>query len=270
MIFFGFGFFILVVSSSYTANLATFLTMNALNEYITDPDELLEPNVKICVQDAIVPYMNARFKDIEKNFARVVPAADLEYIRSGIGYLKSGVCNVLIADELDFKFIDDVEASEFICESGIVSKRTEIFRLEWSTPVRTENFQSLNYAMFDRGYKEVEFSEILNSYARSLDCEIYLESGSRENSEIGVIEMALPCTVLLVCMFIGILAKTASVKRQKRNKSDNDGKYLDNDMDALDMMEYKYRLELITLNTQRLSKDIEKYMNQRENEPKFD
>ena len=141
--------------------------------------------------------------------------------------------------------------------------------LEWSVPVRSTStyIKSLNWAVFDRSMREVNFVDILNSYKSPLDCEIYLKSGAIDNSKIRPQEMLFPFTILILCFLIGILSKI--LERRNRIRSDHDKK-LDDHMDSLDMMEYKYRLELIALNTQRLLKNMAKSMDQKDYEAKFD
>ena len=268
LIVFGFGFFILVVSSTYTANLATFLTMNVFDSYITDVEsQILGSNLKICVQDVIVPLLKPRFKDIENNPMKIIPKVDFDYIREGIGYLQSGDCDVMFADETDFKFIHDDKYKEFTCNSGLVSIKTKVMEVEWSVPVRSTYIKSFNWAVSDRSMREVNFVDILNSYKSPLDCEIYLKSGAIDNSKIRPQEMLFPFTILILCFLIGILSKI--LERRNRIRSDKDKK-LDDHMESLDMMKYRYRLELIALNTERLLKNMAKSMDQKDNEAKFD
>ena len=274
LIIFGFGFFILVVCSTYTANLATFLTMNVFDNYITDvEDQIVGSDLKVCVPDVLVPFLKPRFKGIEKNFEKIIPKADFDFVREGIGYLKDGTCDLMFSDEINLKIINNDTDREFTCNSGLVSIKTLVIELEWSVPVRSEYAQSLNSAIYNQDYGEEEFADILNTYEISLGCEIYLESGATGNFQIRSEDMALPITILLMCFVIGILSKI--FERRKRNRSDDD-KYLDNHMnsmdsvDMMDMMEYKYRLELIMLNTQMLLNNVTQSMDQKYGEPKID
>ena len=248
-------------------------------------DEAVDKNLRICAQGALNETILARWKNAKLKI--LSNPNDTGYLLEAMKLVKEGECDLLMLEAIFLEMIEPRYHSE-LCDSGLVSIRAPVLNMDWAFPVDTKYQVELSSAMEELKVDGIDFFNILMTYSNPLPCEVYKESGSIDNSALSILQMALPSSILICCMVFGIILKLITKRKAYKNncrssgnnehvfpldKSHNntndlfDDSFKDvvlgvnkTDKVSLDALELKFRLKLISLNVQRLEKNVARYM----------
>lgn len=201
-----YGFFVLVIIATYTANLAAFLTTEAQDSPFSGLDEVLAAHASICAMSAIHSVLENRFPGIGK----LLVAADDFNPFDG---MDSGKCDVAISYESEFEVIQS--GSTVHCNKGKTGDA--ILLVQGSIPVAPK-LQFTTSSLIRRYEESGELSSSIEKHKRE-----FLGSGDyctlsdeeEETQKMGVNELAGLFILLLIGM--GISLTLATVQKVYRN-----------------------------------------------------
>ena len=258
---FGFGFFILIITSSYTANLATFLSYTRGATYISSMEQAIDDKVKICVNKQMLSILQEKYKN-----ALFIPT---DFLRPGtaLEQMKSKKCDVLASNELELLTIPD------LCSENLITNNVLVFTSSLAMPIKASYKR-----VFDEGVFTTKSSlpYLMAKYTKNV-CVPGSPVKQISHSTLNIIDLIGPILILLLCIVIGVLIKMRSIIHQIRsdtkyhkkndevrpdessqyrstyNGSNGAKKFYDDSFlteapagdDYYDLLEYKYQLELI-------------------------
>ena len=287
----------MLVSSLYVANLASFLTVENLTNYVLSMNDVKERKLTVCCMRALSVEVEKQWPNVTVHFIDHVGLTS--YLEKSIEKVENGHCDLLALEEIHL----DRAKREF-CEKGFVSTNAIALSIDWHLPIYSRYQALFSEAITELKNENIDFSDILYTYSNNTSCKIQKTSrstGPREQKQINVLQMSFPCLLLSVCMVVGTLSKLivyrkeifkkcAKSKNRKHKNIDKDSldasgnrehilpvkkihqtndltstfkdeiAVFKNDEESLDALELKYRVQLISLNVQRLEENITQYM----------
>ncbi len=277
---FGFGFFILILTSSYTANLASFLTVPKVGDYVSDFEEVIENNLKVCAQDTLQETIHGRWPKVdEKNLMVWMDGSIPGYVVRAAKNLVDKKCDVFLADIVEIDFLQKKFHDEF-CDHGIVSTKQELISLEWAIPIQKEFVADFSQSILLAQQNGIIFEDSLSVYSESLDCKVFIEPKGVDTAQLTILELILPFILVVVSITVGAIFKfliqsgkwhsysKALDEESNCNESNSptvegDGRFLDHPTEPkfsddieVDILEYKYRVDLLSYNIERLQKKL--------------
>ena len=288
VIAFGLGFFILIMTSSYTANLASFLTVPKVGEYVEDFEEAIQDDLKICAVETLKETIHGHWPEVKKKNLMIWLSSD-DYMIVAANMTRDRKCDVFVADAVDITFLHESKHEQF-CDVGIVSLKKELFSMEWAIPIERQYVADFSRSILLARQEGIVFEDSIAAYSKNLECPVYIEPKGVDNAQLNILELVLPFIVVLICIAIGVIFKVlirggiwhsysvALEDESNSNESNNpteQGQFQEHPHEfkssedaEVDVLEFKYRLELINYNIQRLQKNLNGVINRQDLELK--
>ncbi len=204
---FGFGFFILIISSSYTANLATFLSYTKGSTYISSMKQAIDDKVKFCIPS----YLEDTLQDTWPN-ARFVPLDN--YKDTVFEAMKSKKCDAIIGDKAELLTMPD------LCNQNLVTN-VELYHNTLALPIKL----SLKNVFDEAANNGIHLlPEFLERHTKNTKCLPDKPVKEISHNTLGVNDLMGPIVILSGCMIIGIFFKMRSLIRQIRIETKHDKK----------------------------------------------
>lgn len=200
----GFGFFVLIMTASYTANLASFLTIGQLGNLIPSMDVAIQEKIKICAPAALKLSLLSKYQDDIFVFVD-----DLPQLKRSIEYMKNGTCRAVAADHTEMTTM-----IENVCELKVVSIKTLVMDIPISFPIQPQYASLFSKEMLKLEISGINFSKLVRPYEKKLsDCELYRTEKFTENSQLKILNLAFPMTTLFVCMILALSIRMSNGNR---------------------------------------------------------
>ena len=267
---FGFGFFILILSSSYTANLASFLSAPKVGDYVDDLHEAIKEGKKICFEEMLEESILSRYSMTDtqkKNLLKPINFPRETFYTNATELLQKHTCDVFLGEVIQLRFLSQEIADNF-CASGVRSFGVPVLTMEWAFPVDYHYASHFSQAILDLKQQGTELSDIIEAYLPGSDCDIFIKRTGVENAQLGVNQLFFPFFVLMICICIGSMCKVDPYRFDENGSivekiSKDDDIFEENPtetQDALsDALIYKYRLDLVNLDIRRAQKNISRF-----------
>ena len=145
--------------------------------------------------------------------------------------------------------------------------------MDYAFPIQAIYASDFSLAIDKAKRKGADFTGFLESHVEPPDCIIYIANDSVENAQITYPQMILPFMVLGISVLIAITMNIIKLRTNyfqnyrslaKDYELEGKGLLLENNPisqsqhDSYDLLEYKYRLELITLDIGKLQRSVDK------------
>ena len=242
VLMFGFGFFILIAVSAYVANLAAFLTQQAVSDFKKDVGSTMElvtnGETRICGHPAL-----------EEELRLELPKSNWYFPEDGFngpnGMFEAharGECQVLAVGREDTVMNREVRAK--MCRLNLVYTNEVLHENPIAFPIRPQLASSFSYwkylgekshSMSWENIKE-NFNEEKSIKEKDVnaECEVELskldEEEVNEFAQINPNNMFLPITTFAVCAFIAVFLQLVHERNRKRGKTSSFGRQSTLDM----------------------------------------
>jgi len=189
----GFSFIVLIVISSYTANLASFLTISSANGLIQSIDEA----GRICAhpvlrEDLEISYPNADF------YFNDEPGSDL-YLGMVESY-KNGKCDVMAISTLDAYNRLDLMGS--LCELDIVVTNILLTETPIAFPIDKSLLAGMSHMMVEGEKRQIKFSEYEQSGQPGKPCSLKPKKKNQLLVPLSPAHMALPFVAFISSLLV--------------------------------------------------------------------
>lgn len=270
---FGFGFFILILTASYTANLASFLSAPKVGDYVDDLDEAIKENKKICFEDMLEEtilsnYPESKYPKI-KSLLRPLKFPRETYFVNATQKLQNHECDVFIGEVVQLEFLSDDVSNQF-CDSGVRSFGIPILQMEWALPIDPHYDADFSQAILALAQEGTDISDLIQAYTHGTKCDVFIRRTGVDNAQLGINQLFFPFFILMICICIGSLwrvdtncfYKNSSVVEKRSeddifdNEMDEKDKSTESENSLADALEYKYRLDLVQLNVKKLQQEM--------------
>ena len=214
---FGFGFFVLISISSYTANLTSFLTSRAQNGYISSMDAAVSKKTAICAAPVLKNMLKTKWKGGKFFFLEVEGGKGFD-IKKAVnetakGTAKGGKCDALLVEEWVIR--TNKEYNDLFCKNNLITTNVKALDLNIAFPIREEYSAGISHYI-----KKLEqdgtffYSMLEDSYVEMDDqCVLEIDTSTVENEQMTVSHMFVPISVLSVCILIACCLKAISKKK---------------------------------------------------------
>jgi len=203
----GFGFLILIIISAYTANLATFLALPGIADYIGTMEQAIEKNAPICI-----------IQRIGDEASRLWPEANMVHINNTEDYLPlfqaygDGICDLIVIGEV----VSQIELDRF-CELNLVFTSSLVMALPQALPLGEDISRKLSYSLYNGGKQSNIFYEQFQSYEKPItSCNLDYDSSqvASDTAALTPANLLLPFLILFAC---SILSYLVSIYADKYN-----------------------------------------------------
>jgi hypothetical protein len=230
---FGFGFVILISVAAYTANLAAFLTISAVADYVGSMDEAIQTKTRVCGHPALKDDLQIVWPGAEWVFNTDNP-------NSYDGMLENfdaGLCKAIVAGIFDVQN-DEIIMGNF-CKRGIVSSGSLVLEKPLGLPACSGFAAGLSYWMAEAEKQRITFDSFEATSRPALLCSLVLEKEAAvdELLALSLLDFALPFLVLIICAVFAVVLHLSTARRRKNqfsNDSENTGGI---DVDDLRLLE---------------------------------
>ena len=213
---FGFGFFVLISISSYTANLTSFLTSRAQNSYITSMDVAVSRKVSICAAPVLKSMLKTKWKGAKFYFLEKENGAGFDIIEAAknvaLGTTKGGKCDAMLVEKWVIK--TDKKYNELFCEKKLITTNVKALDLNIAFPIREEYSAGISHYIKKLEQNGTFFEqELEKTYVQNDQCELEVDTSTVENEQMTVSHMFVPICVLAICILIACCLKAISKKK---------------------------------------------------------
>jgi hypothetical protein len=194
---FGLGFLILVSVASYTANLAAFLTVTGVSDYIGSMDEAIYTNTPICAY----PTLRQELQTVWPDATFVVNEED-DTTMGLITNYESGKCAVVAGSMLDVR--QDTKFMEAFCRNELVSTGSLVLENPIAFPVNEKYASGLSYWLFKAEKQGITFQSFVDNSLPPLVCSLKLAASKSANelASLSPENFALPIIICCACVII--------------------------------------------------------------------
>ncbi|KAL1529028.1 hypothetical protein AB1Y20_010348 [Prymnesium parvum] len=213
VLYLGWGFFVLLVISSYTANLAAFLTQEGLQKgYPSTVEELRQNGDEICVSEVVLQLAKARYPGV-----RFVGSLTEETVLNEA--YRGGQCRAALLDGTAIDVAPETYGKR-VCDAGVgvpPGQTLGVLNSEYAIPVRQEYVGAFSYlirSLAERGVT-VESFELPYKVRKNCTYSIGAQPSSNLHPAIALPEMSAAFAVLFVS---GVLAVVLAELRLAREK----------------------------------------------------
>jgi hypothetical protein len=194
---FGFGFLILVSVASYTANLAAFLTVTGVSNYIGSMDAAIYTNTPICAH----PALRRELQSVWPEATFVVNEED-DTTLGLIANYEAGLCTVVANSMLDVR--QTTEFMDAFCRNHLVSTGSLVLENPIAFPVNEKYAGGLSYWLFKAEKQGITFQSFVDETLPPLVCNLKLTVPNSENelASLSPQNFALPIMICCACVMI--------------------------------------------------------------------
>ena len=216
----GFGVFILIFQTSYTANLASFLTRREYVEKTHSVNEAILHNKKICISpdlknDTVKIIFDSTSFDYSSIDEAFVAVPGEPYFKNAIKYLDDSKCDSIAVDENHVITANGT----FLCDDEspkIVTYDVHVRKVDVVLPVHFRYRDFFNDIIHQLNSEGISFLDIVQQeYSTALTCDIYRSDRNiySDMEQFEIDDMYFPFMLLILCMIIGACIKITSGKR---------------------------------------------------------
>jgi hypothetical protein len=205
---FGFGFVILITVAAYTANLAAYLTISAVGDYVGSMDEAITTHTRVCGQLALR-------HDLQKAWPTAQWVFNTENPHLYDGMLENfdaGLCEAMASGIFDVQ--NDPGTMVKFCKRNIVATGSLVLEKPLALPVCSKFAAGLSYWMAEADEKGITFDSFEENARPPPPCSLRIEAETSvdELLPLTALNLALPFLVLLVCSVIAIILHLTNTK----------------------------------------------------------
>lgn len=205
---FGFGFFVLISISSYTANLTSFLTAKASDTYIRSMDYAVSNKKKICAPRQLEEMLKTKWKGAQFVFERDESGFIVE---TAVKNVINGTCDALLVEKWEVEAYKN--RSVLFCDKKLITTGVRALDLNVAFPVREEYSAGISHYMKKLEQEGVSFQSLLEKYSNFTKCELQHNDPVQANPPMTVRHMMFPIFVLILCIFISCCLKLISKRK---------------------------------------------------------
>jgi len=209
----GFGFFVLISISSYTANLTSFLTARNTQSYITSMEYAVSSSKKICAPNELRSMLKAKWKGAQFIFGNDKEGYD---ILAAVDKVTNGkrTCDALLVEKWVVE--SDKELLKAFCDKNLITTGVRALDLNVAFPVREEYSAGISHYMKKLEQSGTTFKTLLESYTQTQGypkCQLQRNNSVEANPPMTVGHMAEPIYVLVICIMIAFCLKLFDKKK---------------------------------------------------------
>ena len=208
----GLGFLLLVTAAAYTANLATFLTLSSVGNYVSSIEEAIADNMALCVHPALQSDLTTAWPNANWVFSTVQGQEIITGDQAPnvlLNNFDSGSCQGVVAGLSDI--LDNAELANKFCDRGLVYTRSVVMHKPVAFPARKEIVAGLSHWMYEANQRGIDFTNFQKEARTPAQCVL-----SIDGHEVGISDedhlipltpnnLALPLITLALCCLISAL-----------------------------------------------------------------
>jgi len=216
LLMFGFSFFILISVSSYVANLAAFLTLSGVSDYINTMEKAVAYKTKICGHSVLRDELQLRWPDA--NF--VFPESGSS--KYGVFDLyDAGKCDVMAVQREDTTL--DEKLMEMYCERDLVFTDVLVIETPMAFPISSDIAAGFSYWLYQgEKYHDISLPNVKRGYSLSLACDVELSAekeSAHDYAQIAIQNMFFPLTIFAAFTSTAIVLQLIHQNKEIRKKS---------------------------------------------------
>ncbi|CAB9527882.1 receptor ionotropic, delta-2 [Seminavis robusta] len=198
ILMFGFAFLILVSVASYTANLAAFLTVTGVSNYIGSMEEAIFTNAPICAHPTLRKELESVWPD-----ATFVVNEDNPTTFGIIELYEAGKCPVVANSMLDVR--QNKDHMKAFCRNHLVSTGSLVLENPIAFPVGERIAGGLSYWLFRAEKLGITFQDYAEQNSPPLECSLKIAtSETAELASLSPENFALPIIFCCACVIVAI------------------------------------------------------------------
>jgi len=200
ILLFGFGFFILVAVASYTANLAAFLTVSGVTNYIGSMEDAIYTQTAVCIH----PILRKELESVWPEAIFVVNN-DNPTTAGMVEYYEAGKCSVLASSMMEIR--NSVELMESFCSNELVSTGSLVLENPLAFPVNERYAGGLSYWLFRAEKQGITFDSFAEAGVPPLVCNLKLVAMNNDNelASLSPENFALPIMICVACVLLSMV-----------------------------------------------------------------
>ena len=204
------AFFVLIILSAYTANLAAFLGRNKAVFNVKSVDDCIEKNCNLCFESSLLTKT-----ELKRQFPLLRRFQELDWDKSKISiHLADGTCDAVVVSKYAWEM---TEAYWGDCKTMFLGDFTHTFKVGW--PVSLSVSESVSYwlgSFVEEGLMD-DLTEKYQPVPRCAEPDLFDEE-DEEVEQLGVKSMAGPLTILGAGIAFGLFCKFGRDCLNKREK----------------------------------------------------
>ncbi|KAL1525291.1 hypothetical protein AB1Y20_020153 [Prymnesium parvum] len=214
LLYLGWGFFVLLVISSYTANLAAFLTQEGQqNGYPSTIEELRRKGDAICLNEVMMPLATARYPGVHF----VGSISEETIVNEGC---RGGQCGAVLLDGADIEEAPET-TGKLVCDAGLgvpPGQKLGVLHSEYAIPVRQEYVAAFSYLIRSLAERGVNVQNFELQYKARKNCTYAIVASPSSNAQpaITLEEMSAAFVVLFVCCVLAVACSELRLAREKK------------------------------------------------------
>ena len=217
---FGFGIFIFVTVTAYTANLAAFLTLSGAAQYISGIDEAIAKNIPLCAPG-----------QLQNELVDLYPGANWVFHPTGdsIQDFDDGKCAAILQGWVDIRGSPELQSP--YCERNLVRVGHSVLEKPVAFPANKDIVAGLSHWIASAESEGITFDHFLESPEKTCNLNIILDNSSTDLlQELNLTNMVLPFLIFALCLIcaVGIwvrkilITKLQANRDEERSKADGD------------------------------------------------
>ena len=193
---FGFGFLILIAVSAYTANLAAFLTLQGVSNYISSMEAAVRQTVVLCAPIAL-----------KQDLIQIWPKAIFEFYASSTDDMfdkyDTGICGALVGSYFDMRQSKSI--IDGLCAREIIRTDSIAMEIPLGFAASPDHVAGLSFWMEEAEKEGITFESFAAEYQPELSCSLDVPEVEVDPlASLTPANFVLPFCVLLVCAGVAV------------------------------------------------------------------
>jgi len=204
----GNGFFILLLLSAYTANLAAFLSVADRGTYWPNIEAAADADAKICAHTVLRAKLAVRYPQVDFHFRYMDVADDVRAAVTTDG------CDAFIFAMRDMRIGGAADAVR--CELGFVAVGTPVAEVDVALPASTYVSDAVSFWMSALAAQNgTTFASVQDRYAVEPQCSMVVEVATDNGGlkKLNMTNFAAPTIIVLVFMALATSTRMCDTKR---------------------------------------------------------
>jgi hypothetical protein len=212
---FGFGFVILISVAAYTANLAAFLTISAVGDYLGSMEKVIATKTRVCGPPALRDDLQNVWPGAEWVFNTENP----DLYEGIIENFDAGLCKAIAAGNFDV--LSNAIIMGNFCDRGLVSTGSLVVEKSMGFPTCSDLAAGLSHWMAEAEKQRITFDSFEMNARPPEQCTLRVdeEADFDELLPLTAENFALPFLVLLVCAVFAVVLHLSITRRHKNQFS---------------------------------------------------
>lgn len=212
----GYAFLVLIAVAAYTANLAAFLTLSGVSDFISSMDEAILRRIPLCAHPVIA-------EDLSRVWSGATFVYDADYdgdVYEGmLGLYDAGKCGAIVAGMSDVR--NSHSLMESFCSRELASTGSLVLEKPVAFPINEKYVAAFSYWMFEAEQNGITFGGYEAKSQPPVVCP--LEISTEQKSVDDLLPMtaenfALPFLILSICALLALALHFYGIHQKIRSE----------------------------------------------------